>query len=141
MNRNNDLARPGEQVAAKVLRSHEDGGWILANVLDFDFHTQTFEVQDEDDITRIATLPVCDVRRLDDTAVHFRKNDKVLAVFPDTTSFYRGVIVKNPKPPSTNSANWEVIVRFDDDEDESGRAPPRRIPARFVIYENPEYES
>ncbi len=80
-NRAQDLPRPGEQVAAKVLRSHEDGSWILANVLDYDVNTHTFEVQDEDDVNRVATLPVCDVRRLEDTVIHFRKHDKVLGQF------------------------------------------------------------
>lgn len=104
----------------------------MGNVIDFDANTQTYEVQDEDDIDRLITLPLCDVRRLDDTAIHLRKNDKVLAVFPDTTSFYKAVVVKNPKVPN-QSSNWDVIIRFDDDEDDSGVAPPRRVPARFVI--------
>lgn len=121
------------QVAAKVLRGNEDGSWILANVIDFDPITQTYEVQDEDDANRIATLPICDVKRLDDSALRFKKYDKVLAVFPDTTSFYRAIIAKSPKPPSQSSSNWEVIVRFDDDEDDSGTSPPRRIPSRFLV--------
>eukprot|EP01035_Chromulina_nebulosa_P019024 gene19024-24844_t len=129
---NGNIARPGEQVAAKVLRANEDGSWILANVLDVDYQTQTYEVQDEDDMNRIVTLPFSEVRRLDDNASRFKRGDKVLAVFPDTTSFYRACIAKNPRPPQGNS-NWEVIVRFDDDEDATGKSPARKIPARFVV--------
>ena len=44
----------------------------------------------------------------------------MLAVFPETTSFYRSIVVKTPKPPANPNANWDVVVRFEDDEDESG---------------------
>lgn len=124
----------GEQVAARLPNEDGSRAWILANILEYDLHTQTYEVQDEDDNNRIATLPLRDVRRLVDSGIHFRKHDKVLAVFPDTTSFYCAVIVKSPKPPSQSHCNWDIIVRFDDDDDnDEGIAPARRIPARFVV--------
>lgn len=72
------------------------------------------------------------VHRLCDTAHHFEKGDRIVAVFPDTTSFYRAVVSKIPKAPNSNGV-WEVIVKFDDDEDETGRTPHRRVPARFVM--------
>ena len=31
------------------------------------------------------------------------------------------------------NAAWDVVVRFEDDEDETGVAPPRKVPARFVL--------
>jgi hypothetical protein len=34
-----------------------------------------------------------DVRRLEDSAAHLRRGDHVLAVFPETTSFYRSSII------------------------------------------------
>lgn len=126
-------ARNGEQVAAKVLRTNDDGSWILGNVLNFDRRTQIYEVQDEDDSSRVVQLAFSDVRRLDDTSGQLRKGDPVLAVFPDTTSFYRAVVAKNPKAPTHGNGSWEVVVRFDDDEDDTGKAPPRRVPARFVL--------
>jgi SGF29 tudor-like domain len=92
-----------------------------------------YDVQDEDDPNRTMNLPAQRVKRLEDTTTHLRKGDKVLAVFPDTTSFYRAQIVKTPKPPGHGNSNWEVVVRFEDDEDESGKAPARRVPGRFVL--------
>mmetsp|Transcript_17179 Transcript_17179/g.38150 ORF Transcript_17179/g.38150 Transcript_17179/m.38150 type:complete len:180 (+) Transcript_17179:316-855(+) len=123
-------AAEGEQVAAKVLKSNEDGSWILGNVLQYDPNTQTYVVQDEDDMNRVVTLSYDDVRRLDDSSASLRRGDLVLAVFPETTSFYRAVVVKTPK---AGSGINEVVVKFEDDEDEAGRNPARRVPARFLM--------
>lgn len=111
----------------------EDGSWILGNVLDYDPKSQTYAVQDEDDVSRVLTLPYQNVKRLEDTAQHLRRGDAVMAVFPETTSFYRAIVAKNPKNSATASGNWDVVVRFEDDEDETGRVPARRVPARFVL--------
>jgi SAGA-associated factor 29 len=129
----NEPARVGEQVAAKVLQTNENGSWILANTLDYDPGTQTYELQDEDDANRIMQLGFNEVKRLEDTAAHLRRGDNVLAVFPETTSFYRAVVAKNPRPPQHGNSLWEVIVRFEDDEDDTGKSPARRVPARFIL--------
>lgn len=93
-----------------------------------------YEVQDEDDAHRVIVLPFKYVKRLEDTAADIQRGDRVLGVFPETTSFYRGVVAKTPRNPNSQSgAVWEVVVRFEDDEDHTGKAPPRRVPARFVI--------
>lgn len=126
-------ARSGEQVAAKVSQDTEvEGSWILGNVLDFDPNQGIYEVQDEDDVNRIVHLPITSVKRLEDTSSHLRRSDRVLAVFPETTSFYPAIVAKNPKPPVSGS-QWDVIVRFEGDEDDSGKAPPRKVPGRFVL--------
>ena len=51
-----------------MLRTNEDGSWILGNVLNYDRRTQVYEVQDEDDNSRVVQLAFSDVRRLDDTS-------------------------------------------------------------------------
>ena len=118
--------------------AREDGAWILGNVLDYNPMTQSYMVQDEDDVNRVLTMGFHDVRRLDDSSSHLRRGDQVLAVFPETTSFYNAVVVKTPKLQQTNSnsnssSSLEVVVKFEDDEDENGRNPARRVPARFVL--------
>jgi SGF29 tudor-like domain len=128
-----DHAKPGEQVAAKVDRSNENGSWILGSVIDYDPHRDLYEVQDEDETSRIMTLSHHEVKRLDDGSAQYRKGDGVLCVFPDTTSFYRAVVARNPKPSPHGGISLELIVRFEDDEDDSGQAPPRRVPTRFVL--------
>ncbi len=126
-------AHVGEQVAAKVLHTGENGSWILANVLDYDPTQQAYELQDEDDVNRVLYVGFSEVKRLEDGAAHMHRGDDVLAVFPETTSFYRAVVAKNPRPPQHGNSGWDVVVRFEDDEDETGRAPPRRVPGRFVL--------
>jgi hypothetical protein len=80
-------------------------------------------------------LGFSDVRRLEDASSSMRRGDSVLAVFPETTSFYRAVVAKNPKTNTRDGGvnNGDVVVKFDDDEDESGKNPARRVPARFVL--------
>ena len=131
-----DPAVPGEQVAARANRSDEDGAWILSNVLEFDSRNMVYIVQDEDDPSRVISLPVHEVKRLEDTSTHLRHGDKVLAVFPETTSFYRAVVAKNPKAPANINAMWDVVVRFEDDEDETGKNPARRYDSIAIIDRN-----
>jgi len=40
-----ECARVGEQVAANLSRHEEGGGWILANVLEYNSNTNTYSVQ------------------------------------------------------------------------------------------------
>lgn len=67
-------ARPGEQVAAKVTRTDENGSWILASVQRFYVDTETYDVQDEDDTSKLIRLPWSHVMRLSTGAeVAFRR--------------------------------------------------------------------
>lgn len=105
--------------------------------MSYDITREIYEIQDEDDSKRILKLSFQQVRRLEDTAVDINRGDRVMGVFPETTSFYRATVVKTPKIPANSvQGQWEVVVRFDDDEDESGKWPARRVPARFVLRAN-----
>lgn len=138
-----------DQVAAKVTRTDENGSWILAYVLRFYPESETYDVQDEDDTSKLIRLPWSHVMRLSNgTEGWFEKGARVMAIFPETTSFYRAIISKQPIWTSGTSAEEsaggvgnahkprvkEVIVKFEDDEDqESGKTPHRRVPSRYVI--------
>ncbi|KAL3817308.1 hypothetical protein ACHAXA_003049 [Cyclostephanos tholiformis] len=142
-------ANQGDQVAAKVTRTDENGSWILAYVLRFYPDSETYDVQDEDDTSKLIRLPWNHVMRLSTgTEGWFEKGARVMAIFPETTSFYRAIISKQPTWTSGTSADLvaggvgnahkprvkEVIVKFEDDEDqESGKTPHRRVPSRYVI--------
>jgi SAGA-associated factor 29 len=135
-------ARPGEQVAAKVTRTDENGSWILASVQRFYADTETYDVQDEDDTSKLIRLPWTHVMRLSTgTEGCFFKDTQCMAIFPETTSFYRARVSKNPvwKLVQGSPMVKEVIVKFEDDEDEHGETPHRRVPSRFVIPVPSEY--
>lgn len=127
----------GDPVAAKVTRTDENGSWILAYVIRFYPENETYDVQDEDDTTRVIRLPWNHVMRLS-TGIEgfFEKGARVMAIFPETTSFYRAVVSKNPvwtDGPEGKPRVKDVILKFEDDEDEFGKTPHRRVPSRYVI--------
>mmetsp|Transcript_9961 Transcript_9961/g.12557 ORF Transcript_9961/g.12557 Transcript_9961/m.12557 type:complete len:303 (+) Transcript_9961:119-1027(+) len=135
--RSKNAARPSEQVAAKITRTDENGSWILASVQRFYADTETYDVQDEDDTTKLIRLPWNHVMRLSNgTEGCFGKNTKVMAIFPETTSFYRAVVSREPvwvvPKGATHPIVKEMILKFEDDED-AGVTPHRRVPARYVI--------
>lgn len=119
-----------QQAAAKVSKS-DNGSWILVNILYFDATTERYDVQDEDDASRTLKLDAADVRKLEDVSARLRRGDHVLAVFPETTSFYPGTVAKNLK--STGNVGTDVIIKFDDDEDEQGKPVARKVPTRFIL--------
>ena len=109
--------------------------------------SETYDVQDEDDTSKLIRLPWNHVMRLSTgTEGFFEKGARVMAIFPETTSFYRAIVSKQPTWTSGMSSQdggvgnahkprvKEVILKFEDDEDqESGKTPHRRVPSRYVI--------
>ena len=130
-------ARPGEQVAAKVTRTDENGSWILASVQRFYVDTETYDVQDEDDTSKLIRLPWSHVMRLSTGAEGcFVKSADCMAIFPETTSFYKSKVAKSPvwKLDHGVPCVKEIVVQFEDDEDTlTGKTPRRRVPSRYVI--------
>ncbi|KAI9995203.1 hypothetical protein PInf_012253 [Phytophthora infestans] len=136
-----DILAVGCHVAAKVARSHEL--WIMARVVKFNADTNTYEVEDvdagdddEDDVDaprRHYIVPWQQVVELPGDSlpegewIQYAVNERVMAMYPNTTSFFRSTIrVPNPK-----GAPY-VILKFDEDEDEHGFVPDRKVPFRFV---------
>jgi len=134
---NGSVATVDEEVAARLscqLVEDSTAGWILARIIKYVPERDTYQVRDEDDHANVQTLPSTNVIRLhEDNLLDVQKNDTVLAVFPDTTSFYRAQVTKVPKRAQGGMGPLEVMVKFEDDEDETGRTPHRRVPARHVL--------
>lgn len=134
-------ASQGDQVAAKVTRTDENGSWILAYVLRYYPESETYDVQDEDDTSKLIRLPWNHVMRLSTGSEGWlEKGSKVMAIFPETTSFYRAIVSKQPvwtdgKQEGDNGKPRvkEIILKFEDDEDQDGKTPHRRVPSRYVI--------
>jgi len=78
-------------------RTDENGSWILASVQKFYSDTETYDVQDEDDTSKLIRLPWSHVMRLSlgDEGC-FKKGMDCMAIFPETTSFYRAKVSKDP---------------------------------------------
>ncbi|CAM9223391.1 unnamed protein product [Chrysoparadoxa australica] len=110
----------------------DDGTWILARVTHYNTQTDEYLCEDEDDGSEVL-IDAEKIIRLQDDLKGLDKGDEVLAVFPDTTSFYRATIHKMPRPVDKDSGPPEIQVKFVDDEDESGRTPNRKMHPRFVI--------
>ncbi|KAG5187584.1 SGF29 tudor-like domain-containing protein [Tribonema minus] len=120
--------KPGEKVAARTNPNDDNGSWILASVQRYYANLDKYEVADEDDTSRKFMVDACFVLRLTDNVEGLHKGGAVLAMFPDTTSFYKGKMAKSLKRGMT-----EALVQFEDDEDETGKTPNRRIDARYVF--------
>ena len=99
--------------------------------------TETYDVQDEDDTSKLIRLPWNHVMRLSSGTEGFEKSADVMAIFPETTSFYRAIVSKKPvwdlAPGSTTPIVKELVLKFEDDEGSNGRTPHRRVPSRYVI--------
>mmetsp|Transcript_4363 Transcript_4363/g.6018 ORF Transcript_4363/g.6018 Transcript_4363/m.6018 type:complete len:368 (-) Transcript_4363:304-1407(-) len=127
--------RSGEQVAAKV-----DDTWILASIVRYNPEFETYDVQDEDDTKTKIQVSAKNVIKLG-LEHDLEKDEKVLAIFPETTSFYRGVLARPLRHQHTLMLTtlpgsphvYEAAVKFHDDQDATGKTPSRRIPARYVV--------
>ncbi|CAM9430405.1 unnamed protein product, partial [Phaeothamnion confervicola] len=90
-------AKPNDEVAMK-LDVLEDL-WVLARVLDYSADTGEYQVMDADDNTKKYVLPEQQVVLLEGKSVRVAKGEHVYAVYPETTSFYRAVVVVAPRRP------------------------------------------
>ncbi|CAM9298746.1 unnamed protein product [Chrysoparadoxa australica] len=122
------ILKAGERVAAKVLNSNENGSWILATVIRYFAHHDRYEVQDADDVTRKFVVSASVVRQLGESMEGVQKGEGVLAMFPETTSFYRAVVSKAPRKAAQN-----LVLQFEDDEDDNGKTPHRQIPCYHIL--------
>jgi len=101
--------------------------------------SEAYDVHDEDDPSKLIRLPWNNVMRLSrGNEGHFNKGTHIMAIFPETTTFYQAVVSKQPVLWKNSSSGYqpivkELIVKFEDDEDDQGCTPHRRIHGRYVI--------
>ena len=126
-------------VAALVKNQTEgEDNWILAEVVHFNSSTVKYEVDDiveeqKDRHTlskrKVVPLPTMRANPETDPEALFQKGTLVLALYPQTTCFYRAVV---QEPPRTSSENYSVL--FEDSSYPQGYSPPLEVPQRYVIY-------
>lgn len=144
------VARPGQEVssmevgdlvAANVgVLSHGAGAqeWIVATVTRYSRTEGVFEIVDADEEAEkhVYRLPQKYVIPLPKTASvrqsqNFPVGTSVLAVYPNTTTFYKAKVVQ-PARRLPNAEYGEFVLEFEDDGDADGQAH-RAVPFRHVV--------
>lgn len=132
------VAKMGDMVAALVKGAEGDeSNWILAEVVLYNPSAGKYEIDDIDEeqkerhcLSRRRVVPLPTMRANPDTDPEalFDKGAQVLALYPQTTCFYKGVVHETPK-----TAQDEYQVLFEDSSYPDGYSPPLRVPQRYVI--------
>jgi SAGA-associated factor 29 len=115
----------GSEVACRV---KEDGQptWILAKVRRYVSESKKYDVTDSGDEDGLKTHMVFKkhIRVLPKKAQDFEAGTRVLAVYPDTTTYYAAIV------RSRRGANYALVF---DDEDEEEANVTKEVNARHVF--------
>lgn len=133
------VAKPRDLVAAFVPSPDGDGSkvWVLGEVLQYILGAGKYEIDDIDEEQkerhsigkrRVIPLPIMRANPLTNPEALFPKNTLVLALYPQTTCFYRAIIDRSPQDPSQ-----DYLVSFEDATYTEGYSPPLAVPQRYVI--------
>lgn len=133
------IAKTGDMVAALVkdpVKQNEQN-WILAEVVQYNPVTNKYEVDDIDEEQKdrhtlsrnlVVPLPLMKVNPETDPDALFPKGSIVMALFPQTTCFYKAIV---SQVPTTVTQEYEIM--FEDGEYPSGYSPPLNVAQRYVI--------
>lgn len=131
------IAKVGDMVAALVKGNEEGKNWILAEVVQFNVATNKYEVDDIDEeqkdrhtLSRRRVVPLPLMRANPETDPHalFPKGSTVMALYPQTTCVYKGVV---NQLPTTATEEYEIL--FEDAAYNSGYSPPLNVAQRYMI--------
>lgn len=133
------VAKSGDLVAAFVPSPDGDGSkvWVLGEVLQYIAGSGKYEIDDIDEEQkerhligrrRVIPLPIMRANPQTNLDALFPKDTLVMALYPQTTCFYRAIIDKPPQIPSQ-----DYMVCFEDATYTEGFSPPLAVPQRYVI--------
>ncbi|ODN01759.1 SAGA-associated factor 29 [Orchesella cincta] len=131
------IAKVGDMVAALQRSPEGDENWILAEVVHYNASTSKYELDDIDEeqkekITlsrrRVIPLPLMRANPETDPEALFGRHSIVMALYPQTTCFYKAVV---SAPPVTHNDEYEVL--FEDSSYAEGYSPPLKVAQRYVI--------
>nr|CAD7429816.1 unnamed protein product [Timema monikensis] len=134
--KNSPYYQVGDMVAALVKITEEEENWILAEVVQFNAATNKYEVDDIDEQKdrhilsrrRVVPLPLMRANPETDPQALFQKESVVMALYPQTTCFYKAVV---NQLPTTSVEEYEVL--FEDPTYADGYSPPLTVAQRYVI--------
>ena len=133
------VAKSGDMVAAFVPSPDGDGSkvWVLGEVLQYTLGAGKYEIDDIDEEQkerhsigrrRVIPLPTMRANPLTNPEALFPRDTLVLALYPQTTCFYRAIIDRPPEDPSQ-----DYKVSFEDSTYTEGYSPALAVPQRYVI--------
>ncbi|KAI6221937.1 SGF29 C-terminal domain-containing protein [Aphelenchoides fujianensis] len=133
-------ANKSEIAPNTVVAAFVDDVWILAMVLNQNSHGK-YDIRDIDDessrriaIRRAYLIPLPEFRADPQRDAHalFPVDAIVLALYPQTTCFYKGVVDRQPQ-----NANDDYHIAFEDNTFDSGYSPSFAVAQRYVIMHKP----
>lgn len=132
------VCKAGDKVAARVKGQDGEENWILAEVVTFSAQSNKYDVDDIDaeegkerhsiSRRRVVPLPIWKANPETDPEALFSKGTLVLALYPQTTCFYRALVEEPPNGPQD-----DYSVLFEDTSYLEGYSPPLMVAQRYVI--------
>ena len=77
---------------------------------------------------RVVPLPLWRANPSTDPDAIFPKDSFVLALYPQTTCFYRGIVSEAPQTPLE-----DYLILFEDNTYPEGYSPPLNVPQLYVV--------
>jgi len=131
------VCKQGDKVAAKVQNNVEEN-WILAEVVSYNSASCEYVVDDIDadegqerhtlERNRVVPLPLWRANPITDKEAIFQKDATVLALYPQTTCFYRGICSQPPHTPQE-----DYLILFEDSSYIEGYSPPLNVAQLYVV--------
>lgn len=137
----NYVAQQGDHVAARVRTPDGEEQLILAEIVSFNPSSNKYDVDDIDEEAgrngkerhhlsrrRVIPLPKMKANPVTHPQALFQADQIVMALYPQTTCFYKAVIHEPPSRPQD-----DYSVSFEDTSYSDGFAPPLNVPQRYVV--------
>ena len=133
----NYVATCGDMVAAFVKSPDGNENRILAEVVSNNHSTGKYEVDDIDEEQKdrlvlskrkVITLPTMQACPQTNPEVLYEPGTTVMAIYPQTTSFDKGVVIEQP---SSGAENYQIL--FEDPFYADGYSPPQNVTQRYII--------
>lgn len=137
----NYVAQQGDHVAARVRTPDGEEQLILAEIVSFNPSSNKYDVDDIDEEAgrngkerhhlsrrRVIPLPKMKANPVTHPQALFQADQIVMALYPQTTCFYKAVIHEPPSRPQD-----DYSVSFEDTSYADGFAPPLNVPQRYVV--------